>query len=535
MSELTLTELESIVGGTLTVPAGARAIAFGAEEAGRCEPARVGRVVIDSRSVQAGDVFWALPGTRTDGARFAGDAYQRGAAGVVAPRTIRRVPHGRWALRVGDSQRALEKLAAWRRERFDGRVIAVTGSVGKTTTRQMIETVLGLEFQGVGTHGNQNNALGLPLSMQRLERGLDYGVFEIGASQPGAIAELASLCRPQLGVITRVADAHLQGFGGQTGVAEAKAELLTAMGSQGVAIIGGDCPWLRRSCQGFAGRKIWFGRSADCDLCATHVRSRGGLLNFRVEGQSFAIPVWGRHHLVPALAAVAVGREFGLSLKAIAAALGRFEPVAWRCDVRHVGDLTVINDAYNACPTAMRAALELLRDFDAGGRRVVVCGDMVELGEASEDMHRRLGDQVVSVCGADLLVACGVHAAHIAAGAKAAGMPASRVITGANNGEAWAELSRRLEPGDVVLFKASRRAAFEQLVELISGERQCPDETPHFRAAELLAAASVDRSTSSSVMAVEVAGPRHGPPSWVEALSSSETAVTGSTAPTSAL
>jgi UDP-N-acetylmuramoyl-tripeptide--D-alanyl-D-alanine ligase len=449
---------------------------------------------------------------------------------------IERVPHGRWALHVNDSHKALEKLAAWRRGRFDGRVVAVTGSVGKTTTRQMIETVLGRQFQGVATRGNQNNRLGLPLSMQRLEHGLDYGVFELGASQPGAIAELATLCQPGIGVITRVADAHLQGFGGLTGVASAKAELLEVMGAQGIAVLGGDCPWLRRSCERFGGRKVWFGRGADCDLCATHVRSRGGLLSFRVDGQSFAVPVWGRHHLVPALAAVAVGREFGLPLSAMAEALGRFEPIAWRCDVRHVGDLTVINDAYNACPTAMRAALELLRDFDAGGRRVVVCGDMVELGDAAADLHRRLGDEVVSVCGADLLVACGQHAAQIAAGARAAGMPARRVITGANTDEAWAELSRRLEPGDVVLFKASRCAAFEQLVELISGERQRSDETPHSQASvRFAAAASDDRSTSGSVMAVEVAGPRHDPPSWVEALSSSESAVTGSTAPTSAL
>ncbi|MBX9791345.1 MAG: UDP-N-acetylmuramoyl-tripeptide--D-alanyl-D-alanine ligase [Pirellulales bacterium] len=536
MSELKLSELEAIVGGTLTVPAGARAIAFGAEQAAPCETARVGRVVIDSRAVERGDVFWALPGTRTDGANFAVDAYGRGAAGVVAARDIHRVPQGRWALRVGNSQQALEQLASWRRDRFDGRVIAVTGSVGKTTTRQMIETVLGHELQGVGTQGNQNNRLGLPLSMQRLERGLDFGVFEIGASEPGAIAHLAALCRPQIGVITRVAEAHLQGFGGQAGVADAKTELLDTLGPHGIAVLGGDCSWLRRSSERFGGRKVWFGRGADCDVCATQVRAHGGLLSFRVDGQSFSVPVWGRHHLVPALAAVAVGREFGLSLAAMAAALADFEPIAWRCDVRHVGDLIVINDAYNACPTAMRAALELLRDFDAAGRRVVVCGDMAELGDKSVDFHRRLGDEVVTVCGADLLVACGQHAAEVAAGARAAGMPARRVITGNSTTEAWDALRRRLEPGDIVLFKASRRAAFEQLVEVISNYGEClASKSRAYGSRKLEPAARRNQSTSGSVMSVEVAGPRHDPPSWVEALSSSESAVTGSTAPTSAL
>ena len=531
MSQLSLTELEAIVGGTLHVPAGALAIAFGSEQAGTCKPARMGRVVIDSRAVEAGDVFWALPGSRTNGARFADEAYRRGAAGVVAASTISPIPHGRWALSVDDARAALQRLAAWRRSQFDGRVIAVTGSVGKTTTRQMIETVLRCRLAGVGTFGNQNNALGLPLSMQRLERGLDYGAFELGASEPGAIAHLAALCRPHVGVITRVADAHLHGFGGPAGVADAKAELLDALDPAGVAVLGGDCPWLRRSGERFGGRKIWFGRSADCDVCATRVQSRGGLLSFRVAGQPFTIPVWGRHHLVSALAAIAVGCEFGLSLGEISAALARFEPIAWRCDVRHVGELTVINDAYNACPTAMRAALELLRDFDAGGRRVVVCGDMAELGDDAADWHRKLGDEVVSVCGADLLVACGQHAEQVAAGAQAAGMPARSVIIGATTDETWARLSGRLEPGDVVLFKASRRAAFERLVELVANETHVAQGSPEYAGVSV----DVERSKRSSVTPVEVAGPRHGPPSWVEAPSSLESAVTGSTAPASAL
>jgi UDP-N-acetylmuramyl pentapeptide synthase len=215
----------------------------------------------------------------------------------------------------------------------------------------------------------------------------------------------------------------------------------------------------------------WVGRSLDCDLVATQVESHHGRLNFCVDGHPYEVPVWGRHHLTSALAAVAVGRKFGLSRHDIARGLAEFQPPPMRCEVVRAGDMVVINDTYNASPMAMRAALELLRDFDAPGRRIVVCGEMRELGDGAPLLHRKLGDEVVTLCGADLLVACGNYAQDVVAGARSAGMPVSRAIACDAAADVLSRLDELLEPGDVLLFKASRAVALEQVIAELQSRR----------------------------------------------------------------
>lgn len=440
--------------------------------AGQCPSANIAieRIVTDSRMVRQGDVFWALQGAGRDGADFIDDAWQRGAAGVVTSRSEVVIPAGRFAVCVGDSLAALWALAAWKRRQFTGTAIGVTGSVGKSTTRQMIHTVLGSRFRGVASPRNFNNHVGLPLSMLALESGLDYAVFELAASAQGEIDQLARLCAPHVGVITRIAEAHLAGFGDEEAIARGKAELLSALPPDGTAILNGDCRRLRAATGHWSGKTLRFGKGADCDVIATDVTTHQGTLRFRVNDQPFWVPVWGRHHLTAALAAIAVGRGFDMRLEEIAKALHHFEALPLRCEIRESGSLTIINDTYNACPTSMRAAFELLRNFDRPGRRIVVCGDMRELGFAAAEMHRQLGSDAVSICGADLLVACGHHARDVIHGARKAGMSGGNLLGRESLDEVWPWLREAIQPGDVILIKGSRALAMERLSDWLEQE-----------------------------------------------------------------
>ncbi|HEX4146355.1 MAG TPA: UDP-N-acetylmuramoyl-tripeptide--D-alanyl-D-alanine ligase [Pirellulales bacterium] len=458
MQDLTIAQLYQVVGGrlrmaTLPPPAG--------------EAAPVGRIVIDSRQVEPGDTFWGLAGARHNGGSFAEDAYARRAAGVVvAGRYVQPAP-ACWSLEVDDAAAALTRLARWNRDRFTGRVVAVTGSVGKTTTRQMIHAVLGEALHGSASPRNYNNHLGVPLSLFELAPNHDYAVLEVAASRPGEIDTLAELVRPEIGVITRLGEAHLGGFGSPESLVCSKLELLRHLPAGGWAVLSGDDERLRRAADCHGVNVVWVGRSLDCDLVATGVQSQNGRLHFVVDQHAFDVPVWGRHHLAGALAAIAVGKIFGLSHGEISAGLAAFQPPPQRCEISQVGDTTIINDTYNASPTAMRAALELLRNFEAPGRRVVVCGDMRELGEHSDEFHRRLGDEVVTLCGADLLVACGQHAQEVADGARQAGMSPTCVMACRSPQETLFLLNQALAPGDVVLVKGSRALAMEGLVTAI--------------------------------------------------------------------
>jgi UDP-N-acetylmuramoyl-tripeptide--D-alanyl-D-alanine ligase len=310
--------------------------------------------------------------------------------------------------------------------------------------------------------------------MLQIEPDHDYAVLELGASRRGEIAALAALCAPTIGAITSVGDAHLGGFGSRRAIAEAKAELLAALPQAGRrecrSVLDGhavlvDHPWLRRVADRYSVPVTWVGRGAACDVVASDVDWTDGQLRFRVSACPFCVPVWGRHHLGSALVAIAVGQRMGLPLGQIAAALAGFDPVPMRCEVTEVGGATIINDAYNASPAAMRAALELLRDFRATGRRVFVCGDMGELGDESAALHRRLGREAVALYGADRLIACGDYARHVASGARAAGLPPELAVVCRNVEEVFPRLSETISPGDVVLVKGSRAMGMERVVE----------------------------------------------------------------------
>jgi UDP-N-acetylmuramoyl-tripeptide--D-alanyl-D-alanine ligase len=277
---------------------------------------------------------------------------------------------------------------------------------------------------------------------------------------------MAELCRPQIAVVTRAAEGHPGELENDLDLAESQGELLSALPPDGIAVLGDD-PMLRRAARNCRAPILWVGRGATCDITAADVQWSQGVLNFTLSGCLFHVPVWGRHHLASALAAVAVGRSMGLDLEQIAEALACFTSVPPRCKVLEIRDANIISDSSTANPAAMRAALELLRDFDAPGRKIVVCGDMSGLDRNAALAHRRLGSQVVTVCGADMLIACGNYAGDVVAAARAAGMPQSRAIACRTPEDTLPYLGQTILPGDVVLVQGTGALAMERVVEAL--------------------------------------------------------------------
>lgn len=424
-------------------------------------------VSTDSRRIHTGDVFIALSGPNHDGHDFVSPALAAGANAVVVGRDLGPDGSGVAWLRVGDTLRALGDVAAARRGELRGAIIGVTGSNGKTTTREMIAAVLGAAGARVGRSlGNENNLVGLPQTLLRLTGDEDFAVLEMGMNHPGEIWRLAEIARPDVGVITNVGPAHLEGLGSLANVAAAKGELALALPSTSTLVVNGEDPWLGPIADQFPGRSVRTGKDGPVRALATDLYSDGRQrIAIEIDGRrsEAVLRCIGAHNVANALLAAATGWVLGLAPDAIAAGLEAFAPPSMRLEVVQLASgARVLNDAYNANPASMVAALAALA-AEPAQRRIAVLGEMWELGPESPRYHRETG-RAAGKRRIDRLVAVGRYAEEMVAGAVEAGLEPSRAEACRTPADAARLLAGELFEGDVVLVKGSRAARMEEVV-----------------------------------------------------------------------
>jgi UDP-N-acetylmuramoyl-tripeptide--D-alanyl-D-alanine ligase len=421
---------------------------------------------IDSRTVGAGELFFAVKGERLDGHDFVSAALERGAAAAVVRKDqLNRYSAKSRLLAVDDTLAALQTLATAVRRVWGKPLVGVTGSAGKTTTKEAIAHVLASRWRVLKSEGNFNNHFGLPLMLLKLEPEHDVAVIEMGMSHAGEIRALAKIAKPEIGVVTNVAPVHLEFFDSIAGIARAKYELIESLPASGTAVLNADDEYVSQFGRDFKGRVITYGTKATADVRCENVRTCGA------EGSEFDVvvaggreharlPLVGEHNILNALAAVAAGLARGMKPSDAVAALATLAPPDKRGQVLQLGNITVINDCYNSNPKALGAMVDALAAMKAG-RRIVVAGEMLELGPTGEAMHRAAGQHVAEKK-INVLVGVRGLAQAMVEGARQAGTQAEFVVTPEEAGE-W--LARETHDGDVVLLKASRGVKLEKALE----------------------------------------------------------------------
>ena len=435
-----------------------------------CGEAEITNVVKDTGEVTPGSLFVAIKGERFDGHDFIPKAIEAGAAAVMTARREEKYPVP--ALYVEDTRQAMLDLAGGYRDQFDCPVVAITGSVGKTTTRGMTAAVLGRMYETHATRGNLNNQLGMPLTALGLESRHEAAVFEMGMSNFGEIASMVDCGKPNIAVITTIGTSHIEFLGSREGICRAKMEILDGLAARGgVAVLNGDEPLLWEKRDRIYGRKVWFGmENPECDVRAQDIESTAGGVSFTLCLPETAFPVQlhlpGVHNVGNALAAAAVGWLLGVDADDIGAALAEYQPDGRRQQLYEKNGFTIYEDCYNASPDSMQAALRVLGAQH--GRRFAVLGSMLELGEHAAEGHRQAG--FAAAKNADALYLFGGNAADMAAGAREGGM-AEEQIRMFDTHEAMADaLKAAAQPGDALLFKGSRGMRMENVLKLVLGE-----------------------------------------------------------------
>jgi UDP-N-acetylmuramoyl-tripeptide--D-alanyl-D-alanine ligase len=463
---LTLGWIARAVGGTLR---------------GGKEDRAVGEVAIDSRVVKAGDLFVALRGPRFDGHDFVGEVLARGAAAAVVGRAFTARQAGPEAppsalIEVEDTLNALQDLAHAVRKEARSRVIAITGSAGKTTTKETIAALLGNRFQVVKNKGNLNNHIGLPLSLMQLRERPDVAVMELGMNHAGEISTLVAIAEPDVRVWTNVGDAHLGFFASPDAIADAKAEILEGASPATLLVCNADDPRVMSRVGGFAGRTLTFGTAAGADVRASEVEDLGidGMrARVATPGGEAVIetPLLGRGNLSNLLAATAVAVDAGIALDQIVSAAARLAPADRRGAVRRLRDgITLIDDSYNSSPAALLRALEVVARDTHCRRRVAVLGEMLELGDHAPRLHAESG-RAAAASGLALLFAVGGSAAReLADAALSSGMPPDAVVYVEKSDDAVAPVLGAIQPGDLVLVKGSRGIRTDVVADRLAAE-----------------------------------------------------------------
>ncbi len=434
----------------------------------------VGGIAIDSRKAERGQLFFAFPGSASDGHLHVDDALNRGAAAAVISRPVF-IDGGQPLIMVVDPLRALQDLARYYRQLFTLPVVAVTGSTGKTTTKDLIAGVLGIGRRVLKTEGNQNNEIGLPLTMLRLDRGYGAVVLEMAMRGPGEIAALCRLSQPRIGVITNIGMTHLERLGSQQAIAEAKGELLDALPPEGCAVLNGEDDWQRQLALKCRCEVIFYGPGPEwpvnaSDIVMNGLRGSEFMLHTPLGEAHCRLTLAGRHNVSNALAAAAVGTRFGIHPEQIAQGLEAAFRTGMRLEIKKgIAGATIIDDTYNASPDSVKAGLRLLADVPDRGRTIAVLGDMYELGAETVTGHRSVGECAAAMQ-VDYLCTVGSLAREIAIGARAAGLSDVKIGIFSDNQAAIAFMRELIQSGDVILVKGSRGARMEQIVaSLIEG------------------------------------------------------------------
>jgi UDP-N-acetylmuramoyl-tripeptide--D-alanyl-D-alanine ligase len=443
------------------------------------DPARTfDGVSIDTRTLAAGALYVAIRGERFDGALFADAAIAAGAAGVMLPRSHGALrPGGAVVIEVDDTIAALQALARAVRRESGATVVAITGSAGKTTTKEITAEFLAARYRVMRNRGNFNNHIGLPLSLIELSARPEMAVVELGMNHAGEIRTLVGVAEPDVRVWTNVGEAHLGHFVSLDAIADAKAEILEGATESTLLVANADDPRIGARTTGFAGRVVTFGLDTAADVRATQVEDRGidgtrARLTTVGGAVELTTPLIGRSNLANVLAATAVATELGVPLETIAARAARLRPAAHRGEVVRLSDgVTVIDDSYNANPTATRGALEVLGGTPSAARRVAVLGEMLELGEGAKALHEEVGRAAAAAHVDLLLTVGGSPAAALADAAIAAGVPRDRVKHFATSDAAADAAASLVKAGDLVLVKGSRGVRTDRVVERLRAER----------------------------------------------------------------
>lgn len=428
----------------------------------------VKHVFTDSRNPDPGALFIPLVGERFDGHAFLNEALEGGAAGCFTQRERESYLPGKFYIKVGSTQKALRDLARHYKQKFRIPFVAVTGSVGKTTTKDMVAAVLGERFKVLKTEGNFNNEVGLPLTLLRLNSNHEICVVEMGMNHFGEIEYLSSIVEPDVAVITNIGDSHIENLGSRENILKAKCEIFSHMDpKKGYVILNGDDPLLEPLRASLPFQSVLVGTAEGLDYRATGVESDGEKsvrCHVRTPRSGFdvEIPALGNHMLYPTLTAAAVAEHFGMTGGEIARGVLRFAPTKMRMNILKRGDeITILNDAYNANPQSMRAAVEVLSK-SGGDYKIAVLGDMFELGPFAPTLHAGVG-AYLGKAGIDCLVAVGELARHIYDAAKDAMVP--QVYWCETKEEAKPILAELVKPNSTILVKASRGMVFEELVD----------------------------------------------------------------------
>jgi len=446
------------------------ALALDAEILGKPKARRKVVICTDSRSFQPGQVFWALRGERFDGHDFVDEALSKGGMAAVIDQSWHQ-EHGkpvRVYLPVGDTRKALLVLAKNYAARFRIPKIAVTGSNGKTTTKEMIAAILRPSGPTLVTQGNLNNDIGVPLTLFELKSTHRYAVVEIGTNHPGEIRPLSEAVHPGLAVITNIGDSHLEHFGSREKVMEEKLSILAGLGERGVLALNVDDPLLANFRGTSKIRLLTFGvhrgqiRAQDLEF------SDDGCAGFKVGRTHFRLAVPGKHMVYNALAAIAVGTHLRIPKSQMAEALSRFTGAKNRMQIKKMGPITLLDDCYNANPSSMRAALETLGSFQNASRRIAVLGDMLELGETGPKMHTEIGKSLAEM-GVDKVFTFGSLSRFINQGARSKGMSPQSAQHFSDFDLMAGELIHQLGAGDVILVKGSRGMKLERVGEALKG------------------------------------------------------------------